>query len=163
VGTFTLDTTDLAIAEHQLGLSATDSGASVAVTVTRDQLDRIVTEFGPAIRVTEEPVSLPPTITILVPGASDVGVSTTDPLTIQFVGEVNEPDAVGRIDVFYDTDRNLETGYTLIEADLPVSATSVPFPTNLEQGTYFVGATISDGINPPQTVYATGRVIVSGQ
>lgn len=40
--------------DYELGLSATDSGSSVAVTATGGDANRIVTVFGPIIRVVEE-------------------------------------------------------------------------------------------------------------
>ncbi len=164
VGTFTLDTSDFSPADYQLGLSATDSGASVAVTVDRGETDRIVTvpngSSTPILRIVAPSENLPPTIVITAPGATDVGLFQGDAFTIRFTGQVNEPGAVGRIDIFYDTDRNLTNGYSLIEADLPVTTTTAAFPTDLPEGTYFVGATINDGINAPQSVYADGRVIV---
>lgn len=40
--------------DYELGLSATDSGSSIAATVLSGDSDRIVTVFGPIIRVVEE-------------------------------------------------------------------------------------------------------------
>ena len=37
--------------DYEVGVAATDTGLSVASTVTADELDRIVTVFGPIIRV----------------------------------------------------------------------------------------------------------------
>ncbi len=40
--------------DYELGISATDSGSSIAATVSDGDADRIVTVFGPIIRVVEE-------------------------------------------------------------------------------------------------------------
>jgi hypothetical protein len=165
VGTFTLETDDLAPADYQLGLSATDSGDSVADTVAMGDLERIVT-IGvitptPVVRIVEQTQATPPTIAITAPGTADVGLNEGDSFTIRFAGQVFTAAGTGAIDVFYDSDRDLSNGYTLIEADLPVSATTAAFPKDVPEDTYFVGATINDGVNPPQTVYATGRIIVT--
>jgi hypothetical protein len=160
-GTFVLDTGPYNPAEYVLGLSATDSGFSVAVTLENGDFERVVTVLGPTVSIEQELSNVPPTIAITAPGETDVGVFQGASFTIRFAGEVNEPGAVGRIDVFYDTDRSLDNGYTLIEADLPATATTAALPTDLEEGAYYIGATINDGVNPAQTVYANGRIIIA--
>ncbi len=165
VGTVTVDTSDLVVGDYQLGLSATDSGSSIAVTVANGEVDRIITipndtRGAPVLRMLDPSQTLPPTIAITAPGATDIGLYKADTFTIRFAGQVREADAVGTIDVFYDQDSNPGTGFTLIAADLPVTATSIAFPSGLTEGAYYVGATIRDGINEPQTVYATGRILV---
>jgi hypothetical protein len=165
VGTFTLKTTSLDPGDYQLGLSATDSGASVAQTVSTGESDRIVTVpndtvVTPIIRVAEPGASKPPTLTITAPGATDVALYRDDPFTIRFSGAVHEPGATGTIEVFYDLDDTVGNGFESIAPDLPVSTTSIPFPTGVPEGTYHVGASINDRINPSVTVYAVGKLSV---
>lgn len=54
VGLVTFLTAALVPGDHQLGVSATDSGFSIAATVAAGEADRIVTVFGPIIRVSFE-------------------------------------------------------------------------------------------------------------
>lgn len=164
-GDFTWSTTGLPPGEYRLGLSATDSGASVAVTQQRGDGDKIRTipndeRSTPAIRIVLPGQSKPPTIAITRPGSSDESLFLNAGFNVQFAGTVNEEGATGKIDVFYDRDRNVANGFNSIASELPVTATSVPFPTNLPEGTYNVGATIDDGINAPVTTYSAGRVTV---
>ena len=166
VGMFTLPTDDLVPGDYQLGVSATDSGESVAVTVANGESDRIVTipnltTTTPIIRVIEASVPMPPTIAITAPGATNVTIPSGGSFTIRFTGTI-QPGATGTIDVFYDTDLDVVNGgLTFIAEGLSVSDTSVPFPANVTPGTYFIGATIFDGINDSVTDYATGKLIVT--
>jgi hypothetical protein len=165
VGTFLLPTTSLAPGDYQLGISATDSGSSVAITVATGESERIVTVPNdtvstPILRVAESGAPKPPTIAITAPGATDVALYLDDPFTIRFNGAVHEAGATGTIEVFYDLDDNVGNGFTSIAPDLPVSTTSIPFPTGVAEGTYHVGASINDRINPSLTVYAAGKLSV---
>jgi hypothetical protein len=64
--------------------------------------------------------------------------------------------------VFADSDTNVSNGFKFsIGDDLTASDTQVQFPTGVADGTYFIGATVRDGINAPVTDYAAGRVIVT--
>jgi len=165
VGTFTLPTTSLAPGDYQLGISATDSGSSVAITVATGESERIVTVPNdtvstPIFRVAEPGAPKPPTLAITAPGATDVALYRDDPFTIRFNGAVHEPGATGTIEVFYDLDDNVANGFTSIASELSPSTTSLPFPTGVAEGTYRIGATIRDGINPSLTVYAAGKLSV---
>ncbi len=165
-GLFSLDTSELELLDYQLGLSATDSGASVADTVARGEEDRIVTVPDllptslptPIVRIVDDAEPIPPTIEITAPGATEVVLDVGESFTIVFAGEVFEEGASAGIDVFHDTDTNVDNGYTLIASDLPVTTTSVALPTDLPPGTYRIGATIRDGINVTQTDYAAGSI-----
>jgi hypothetical protein len=67
------------------------------------------------------------------------------------------------VDLFYDVDNNFNNGFTTIADDLVVqSATSQPYPwpSNVAEGTYRVGAAVRDGINPVVFTYATGSIRV---
>jgi hypothetical protein len=80
--------------------------------------------------------------------------------TVHFAATVSEPGVEGLVDVFYDLDRNPLNGVTIIAGDLPHETQTVPFPTDLQEGSYYVGATIYDGIGAPVTTYAIGRIKV---
>lgn len=165
VGAFSFQTNGLDPDDYTLGLSATDSGTSIAATVAADQNDRIVTipnevRTTSVVRVTSPGSSAAPTIAITAPGTADVILFKDDPFTIRFVGAVLEPGATGTIEVLYDADSDVTNGFTLIAEGLPSTTTSVEFPTGVPEGNYFIGATIRDGINNPVTDYATGRIKV---
>ncbi len=165
VGTFTFQTAGLDADDYTLGLSATDSGASISATVAAGQNDRIVTipdatRTTPIIRVTNPSGNTSPTITITAPGATDVTLYKDDPYTIRFVGAVFEAGATGAIEVFYDSDTNVTNGFTLIDDELPVQTATLAFPSDVPAGTYYIGATIRDGINNPVSAYSTGRITV---
>lgn len=160
VGQATLTTDGFEPGIYQFGVSATDTGSSISTTVSDGLLQRIVTVLGPQVEIIEpEPEPLPPTITILSPGSSDVTLFMDEPFTISFSGQVLNEGSTGLIDVFWDLDNNFNNGFTLIAADLPTSTTTVAFPTDLAEGTYYVGASIRDEFNTV-TTYATGRIIV---
>jgi hypothetical protein len=166
VGTVSFRTEGLAEGDYTLGISATDSGMSVAATVAAGQLDRIVTIPGagvdtPKIRVVPEGTIITPTITITNPGNTDIELFKDETFTIRFTANVPQEGATGSIEVFYDTDTNVNNGFTIIADNLSDSDTQVQFPSGVPEGTYFIGATIRDGINPPVTDYSTGRVIVT--
>jgi len=165
IGLFTFSTSGLEPGEYEIGISATDSGFSVATTVAQMDIDRIVTIPGNGvpgrkINVIVEPEPMPPAISILVPGVSDVPIFGNETLALQFTGVVREPGAVGQIDIFFDSDTNPENGFTLIASDLSVGASSFRLPGDLPEGTYRIGACIRDGVNPEVCAYAVGRVIV---
>lgn len=163
--TFNFNTKSLDPGVYQLGISATDSGASIAATVASGRSDRIVTipnttTTTPILRVI---VPMPPTIEVTEP-ATTVTIPTGGSFTIRFTGTILEPDApetMGTIEIFYDLDDNVGNGFATIAADLPISTPSVQFPTDVLSGTYFIGATIFDGINSAVTDYASGKIIVT--
>lgn len=162
-GSATLTTADLPAGDYRLGLSATDSGASVAATVARGDSGLIVTNFnGPVIQVLDSATTMPPTATFTSPGSANVGLFLDESFTLRFNVTIREPGATGSVDLFYDADRSAANGFTLIPGAtaLPASTTSFPFPTNLPQGTYNVGLAVRDGINPTVFVYALGTVTV---
>lgn len=167
VGQATFITTGLEPGDYELGVSATDSGFSVAATVQRGEADRIVTipnsatgEQGRIIRIVEPSLPQPPTMTISAPGSANVNLFLNEAFTIQFQATIREPGAEGVVDVFYDTDTTFNNGFTIIEGGIPATRTSVALPTNLPAGTYRVGASVSDGINPVVFTYAAGSITV---
>ena len=102
-GTYTLNTEALAPGDYQLGVSATDSGSSIALT---SDADRIVTipsakvPNTPIIHVTELREPMPPTIEITAPGTTNVSIHSNESFIIRFTGEIHEPGATGSIEVF---------------------------------------------------------------
>lgn len=164
-GTFRLNTSGLALGLYRLGLSATDSGFSIGATVNRGETERIVTipndnVSTPMIRVVAPDVLQPPTLAVTAPAAGGVTLFRDDPFEIKFAGQTFETGGDRSIEVFRDNDNNFANGVTIIEDDLPISTTKLALPTNLPEGTYFIGATIRDGITQPLTVYAAGQVRV---
>lgn len=161
VGSTSLDTSDLAPGLYRLGVSAVDTGDSIATAVARGDSDRIVTNFnGPAIRVTADTTSIPPEITFTAPGMTNVSLFGSETFTLRFSVRVLEPGATGRVDLFYDTDRDPANRVTFA-TDLPDTTTSFLLPTNIPDGTYTVGAEVRDGVNAPVVTYATGTITIA--
>lgn len=162
-GSATLTTADLPAGDYRLGLSATDSGASIAATVARGDTGLIVTNFnGPVIQVLDSTATMPPTAAFSSPGSANVALFLDEAFVLRFNVTIREPGATGSVDLFYDIDRSAANGFSLIPGAtaLPASTTSFPFPTDLPQGTYNVGLAVRDGINPTVFVYASGTVTV---
>lgn len=162
VGSATLNTTDLTPGDYTLGLSATDSGDSIATAANRGDDELIITNNnGPVIRVVDTGGGLPPTISITAPGNTSVTLFGDESFAIRFNVTIREPDATGFLDLFYDLDRN-PTNFTIIPGatNLPVSRTSFDLPTNLTAGIYNIGAAVRDGINPTVYAYAVGTITV---
>lgn len=164
-GNVSFRTEGLLPADYILGLSATDSGFSIANTVAAGQLDRIVTIPAgdlttPTVRVVAQGTALQPTITITHPGGSDVELFKDETFTIEFTAGIPQGGSAGTVDIFYDTDTNVNNGFSLIAEDLPSSATEVEFPSDVAEGEYFIGGTIRDGVNPAVTDYSAGKVVV---
>lgn len=161
VGSFVLATDNFTAGDYQVGISATDTGDSISSTVQQGLLTRIVTTLGPIVRINELPPDpLPPSIEVLAPGSTDVTLFMNDAFTVQFTGTVNEPGATGSIDVFYDTDNNFSNGFTPLATAAAPTVTSVAFPTDVPAGTYYIGASITDGISPIVVDYAQGTISV---
>jgi hypothetical protein len=166
VGTVSFRTEGLAEGDYSLGLSATDSGMTVAATVAAGLLDRIVTipariQDALKVRVVAPGSIVVPTIVVTNPGSADVPLFKDEAFTIRFTASVPQDGATGSIEVFHDSDTNVNNGFTIIAEDLPASATQTQFPTGVAEGTYFIGATVRDGVNQPVTDYAAGRVVVT--
>lgn len=167
VGNATFATQGLAPGDYELGLSATDSGFSVSSTVANGDLARIVTipddeQSGPIIRVVEDRPSMPPTVVFQNPGADDIELFGDDIIDIEFAVSINEPGATGLVDVFYDTDMNGSNVTFPIASELADTTTSVEFDTSViaMEGSYFIGVSVRDGINPNVVRYASGQVIL---
>lgn len=167
VGSYSLLTASLAPGTYRLGLSATDSGSSIAATVAAGRADRIVTipssdKPTPGIIIEEDRDPVPPTIAFSAPGTADVNLFRDEAFSIQLAATANEPGANAKIELFADNDTNASNGWpVVIASDLPVTTTSFPLPTDLAEGTYHIGGRIDDGTgNPPVVSYASGDVVV---
>ncbi len=169
IGSFTWGTGQLEPGDYELGVSATDSGVSVATTVARGELDRIVTipnggGSGPIVRIVEERQPLVPTLNFLAPGSADVDLFRNEGFTVRVEARVREPGASGFIEIFYDDDRDANNGFVTLTTDTiaPESQKTlvIALPTDLPEGTYNIGAKIIDGVNNPVTRYADGRISV---
>ncbi len=179
VGNFTFSTSGLTAGDYEIALSATDSGFSISTTVSNGDLDRIVTiprvseetgetVSGPIIRINEERVASPPSVEITTPGNSDVELFGDQVFTIEFAATVEEPGATGLVDIFYDDDANYDNRIFLIDVDLPDTTTSLEWDIAekddgeyvVKDGSYYIGASIRDGVNPRVVRYASGKVII---
>ncbi len=160
VGVSTFSTVGLTPGDYQLGVSATDTGLSINSTVTSGQTARIVTEFGPTVRVRDTAATTLPQIAFTAPGPTDVALFRNETYLIRFSVTITEPGATGLIELFYDDDVNVRNGFRgTIVNNLPSSAASHPLPTNLPEGTWFLGATVRTvgGLSAPVTAYAIGK------
>ncbi len=162
VGGATFSTAGLGSGDYQLGLSATDSGSSVSATVASGNLDRIITVFGPIVRVVAQSEIQPPTFRFTAPGNNDVALFRNEAFTIQFSTTINEPGAKALIELFYDSDNRITNGFAnTIAQNLDETRTSFPLPTSdIPEGTWCIGATVITvgGISAPITLYASGSI-----
>ena len=172
IGSATFSTVGLSAGDYELGISATDSGFSIATTVANGDTDRIVTipnasQAGPIIRVLDEAAVVPPVLTFTAPGSDDVVVYKDAPFTIEFAVTISEPGATGEVELFYDSDTDPRNFMgTITGADsLPVSTQFFHLPDDLPEGTWFIGGRVRTigGISPTVTSYATGRIVILRQ
>ncbi|MFQ6048136.1 MAG: hypothetical protein ACE5K7_02100, partial [Phycisphaerae bacterium] len=102
-----------------------------------------------------------PTVTVVSP-ATSLSLFEGDPVLISWVD--NDPDDDATIVVFYDLDGLADSRDEVIltvTTEDPDGVSGDQFvwdTTGIPAGTYFVGVTISDGVNPASTVYALGLV-----
>ncbi len=164
VGAVTLPTADLEGGCYQLGISATDSGSSIATTVDRGNDELIITNIaGPIVLVIDVLGVSPPSVTFTAPGSLDETITVGASFSIRFDATVNQPNATGDITLFYDDDRDGTNGFTsiisgLVHTDSPFV---VSLPTDVAEGIINIGAAIDDGVNPVQYDYAVGTITVS--
>ncbi|MCP4593093.1 MAG: hypothetical protein GY842_20350 [bacterium] len=153
---------------YHLGLSWTDSGLTVADTVAAGGGGSIQTRLNPftvTIIEAQAPNANAPQIQVTKPATTqtvDEGADTA--ITIEFKGTILDPNPVGpAITVFLDLDQQPGSGNErVLESNLSVNETTVTLNTTaLAADTYFVAATIDDGVNAPVTDYAPGRIEVT--
>ncbi|MCK4658384.1 MAG: hypothetical protein KAV82_02585 [Phycisphaerae bacterium] len=159
--------------DYRLGLSTTDSGMTVVETFAAsggdssdiDEIRSVI--YSPIISVVEPaPESTPtsPLIEVTKPSSTLLAELGEDNVVlIEFEGTILEPDAVDpHIEVFLTPDKQSDANKVVIEANLPPDTRSVETNTKtLPKDTYYVGATIDDGVNSPVTAYAKGRIEVA--
>ncbi len=149
---------------YRIGVSATDTGKSVAGTLAEGKFKRVITRFTDATIeiLPPPPLPKPPTLVFTAP-SSDVGTFLTEVVTTTFEASINEEGAVGFLSLFLDPDTTPNSGnedFLFIDSD-PTAIVSWEISTaELAEGTYNIGGTVSDGINEPVTVYAPGKLIV---
>jgi len=149
---------------YRLGISVTDTGRSVSSAVAAGLTDRILTVYNDPYIITvlsEPPSARTPRIEIIEP-AEDVTVGFgVETVTVQYEAEVFEGDAADqRVDFFVDTDDVYEGDEDVLLADRPVDETMATLSTSsLDEGEYYLGAVVYDGVNEPAVAYAEGKII----
>ncbi|MFQ5592056.1 MAG: hypothetical protein ACE5HE_12890 [Phycisphaerae bacterium] len=152
VGQRVFATANLAPGDYQIGVSAVDTGDSVAAAVENGDANRIVTLLGPTISVVEV-AARPAEVKVVAPGATAVELFGGKEYQIQVEAAVYEPGAVGIVEVFYDFDDDFNRGFAGVidTASITFSPDGLPtilsfdLPTTLPENTYYIGATISEG------------------
>lgn len=165
-----LSTLELEPGDYELGLSATDSGFSIATTVSRGTPSQIITTVngnGPAVRVIDANMAGPPTLTFSSPGTGNINpLPAATTFMVDFVVTVFEPNATVVLNLFYDDDQDDTNGFQALptgSTNLSSSTTSFTIPADiLPTGTWFIGGTLvtTVGTSPPVTAYAVGSITV---
>lgn len=154
----------VAPSRYRLGISVTDTGQSVSNAVAAGLTDRIMTVYNDPYIITvlsEPPVARPPRIEITEP-AEDVTVGFgVETVTVQYEAEVFEGEASEqRVDFFVDGDDVYDGDEDVLLADRPVDETMATLSTSsLDEGEYYLGAVVYDGVNEPVAGYAEGKII----
>jgi FG-GAP repeat len=164
-GVFNWSTDTVPPGVYELGVSATDSGSSVVATVSAGDVDRIITiptgsSVTPRVEVISTDESQLPFVQITSPGNTDVRVFQDQDFTIEWNATVFGAGVTSLVEVFYDTDTNVDNGFVSISKDLTSAVTSILFPASVPEGEYYIGATIRDGVNDPQTSYSEATIEV---
>ncbi len=170
VGSATFSTSGLNAGDYEIGISATDSGYTIATTVSNGDLDRIVTipndsQSGPIVRVVDTSEVEAPTVVFTAPDSGGKVLFRDEPYTLQFTVTISEPGATGVVELFYDDDDEVSNGFKKTitpEGGLAASATSFRVPADLPEGIWYIGATVRtiSGISPASTYYAPGTIEV---
>jgi hypothetical protein len=119
------------------------------------RLPAIADAQGPTVTSVNEPA----TITVLEPD----GVDDVADTTYTIVWADNDPDDNATIILYYDND--LAPGGEVLICTVPQGEDStddsfVWDTTDIPEGTYYINASISDGINPPDYDYSDGPVTI---
>lgn len=152
---------------YYVGLSTTRSGLSVEQTVVggdEDQVWTLLSYFTITIVEAQPPASeSAPTIEVTQPKKKVmVTLGDDSPVNIEFVGTIREADPISpSITLFLDLDLQHDSGNEIAIDVLDAGETSYALnPETLEADTYYVGATLDDGVNAAVTDYATGTILV---
>jgi|GEM_PF-3094238 len=160
IGEFTLTTALLSPGQYELGISATDSGLSIAATVGDGRSDEIVTVIDRTVMVDADPAVGAPTLAFSAPGQTDVELFGSQEYTIRFAASADPAGGTPEVDIFVDPDCNLSNGSIAVNASpLPITATTISLPTNLEEATYCVGGRLRQGVQLVE-VTAAGTITV---
>ena len=164
VVSYTWDPQNVPAGVYLLGLSATDTGQSVADTAAAGNASKIVTiysSFTVTIQAAQQQIQ-EPTITVSQP-ANNVSLFQTGTVSIAFEAQVFE-DADETITAFYDTDLDYDNGVTEIVTGLTAEDTTTSWTVeNITPGLYYVGVAVDDGVNPVVEAYAPGSVQLSNE
>lgn len=162
-------TESVALGTYRIGVSATDTGFSVAQTASDGDGDRIVIVYAEAkVTVTEvSPEARPPTIVVTEP-AANVGTFLTETVSIAFSAATFEG-TKDEVTVFWDTEMRDPADFDpedldadqIIESGLTTDDTSASLSTaTLEEDDYYLGAYVDDGLNDAAVAYAPGSLSV---
>ncbi|MCH8147483.1 MAG: FG-GAP repeat protein [Planctomycetes bacterium] len=161
IGRFTLSTLGRPVGRYELGLSATDSGLSIAATVADGKSDLIVTTIDKVIEIVELVDITDPTFAFTAPGLTDVDLFGTQDYTIRFEASADPAGGIVEIDIYVDDDCNPSNGKTRLNNDpLPVTATTISLPTDLPEGTYCVIGQVRQAARLVE-VTAPGRLTIA--
>jgi|GEM_PF-1506362 len=163
VGRQTWRTDNVTSSVYRIGVSATDTGKSVAGTVADSKSNRVVTRFTDAtVTINPPPAPLKPPTLVFTSPSSDVGTFLTEIVTTTFEASINEEGAVGSLSLFLDADTTPNSGnenFLLTDGNPTIMSWEIS-TEDLAEGTYSIGGTVSDSINDPVSAYAAGKLIV---
>ena len=163
------NTGEVDLGVYFVGLSTTASGQSVADTVAAGNAAAVRTILDPfTITVqgsTPPPSATSPLIEVTQP-SSRVPIPLGKPgeFVVQFTGTIRVSNPVNpKIDVYLDRDNRPGSGNEVPVALglAPDVRSAVVNTAQLAQANYYVYARIDDGVNPPVTDYAPGRLEVA--
>ncbi|NOS99963.1 MAG: hypothetical protein HOP29_04990 [Phycisphaerales bacterium] len=144
---FVWDTGNVAPGSYRLGISATDTGFSIADAVSSGRADSIVTTYaGFTVTIETAPgQARPPTISLTTPNQT---AFVGDVININFTAQTFEGNQF-LVRVFYDfqDEEDVEEDVTIATITDP-TVSSTDFDTaGLAPGVYAVGASVFDGLN----------------
>ena len=157
-------TTNVALGTYLIGISATDSGSTVSQTALSGDGDQIVTMYGEAtVTITEEPSGndngspLAPTVVVTAP-AESLAIFGTEEIEVTFTAQTFE----GTQDIVEVFTEDTATAETVVRVSgLSTADTSATFSSAaLAEGTYRLGVSVDDGVNPVVTAFAPGAVSI---
>ncbi len=149
---------------YRLGISVTDAGQSISSAVASGLTDRILTVYNDPYIITvlsEPPVPRSPRIEIIEP-EEDVTVGFgVETVTVKYKAQVFEGEpSEQRVDFFVDTDDVYDGDEKILLPKRPVDETMATVSTSsLEEGEYYLGAVVHDGVNEPVAAYAKGKIL----
>ncbi|MHC4066724.1 MAG: hypothetical protein ACYSUI_19790, partial [Planctomycetota bacterium] len=163
-------TESVALGIYRIGVSATDTGFSVAQTASTGAGDRIVTIYADAKAtiIDRPPEPMPPIVTVTEP-AANLATFLTETVTITFSAATFEG-TNDEVTVFWDTERRDLTDFDpaelnaaqIIASELTTEDSSAQLSTeDLVEDVYHLGVYVDDGLNAPVAAYAPGQLSVT--